>query len=350
MHAIASAIAGIHRTSAAPTGSRTLRHLVLHRASSAAAAQAVGRPDQWGSPPAQPRAYAVAGSHRRRASSAAAAYAVGRPDQLRVSQLSRGSTRWRARNQQPQTSPSRSVKCWPLLPWSVGAAAGYVVDPPGNGHAQGRQLHRGITRGGPNALGLAPLEHYGSFCQAMASTPPGWPAQLRDAVVHPGTLNAGPPVQPRAYAAAASSTEWPAPPQAMRGHSDRQQVDGAAADSSGPPGAPQTEAPVRVIPGAGAGPGCEATRPGTARAAGTKRLWQVGGAGPAGLGSRSSGNLLAVLTGRAQQVSFSPSRTPRAGPAHVIQQPLRKVAPSGGRPPADWREMLTPLTGLRDTN
>jgi len=166
----------------------------------------------------------------------------------------------------------------------------------------------------------------------MASTPPGWPAQLRDAVVHPGTLNAGPPVQPRAYAAAASSTEWPAPPQAMRGHSDRQQVDGAAADSSGPPGAPQPEAPVRVIPGAGAGPGCEATRPGTARAAGTKRLWQVGGAGPAGLGSRSSGNLLAVLTGRAQQVSFSPSRTPRAGPAHVIQQLLRKVAPSGGRP------------------
>jgi hypothetical protein len=71
------------------------------------------RPKRWnartsGGPPAQPRAYAVAGSHRRRASSAAAAYAVGRPDQLRVSQISRGSTRWRARNQQPSgSSPPR---------------------------------------------------------------------------------------------------------------------------------------------------------------------------------------------------------------------------------------------------
>ncbi len=67
------------------------------------------QPKRWdarisGGPPAQPRAYAEAGSHRRRASSATSAYAVGRPDQLRVSQLSRGSTRWRARNQQPRTS------------------------------------------------------------------------------------------------------------------------------------------------------------------------------------------------------------------------------------------------------
>jgi hypothetical protein len=130
---------------------------------------------------------------------------------------------------------------------------------------------------------------------------------MLDAVGHPGTLNAGPPVQPRAYAAAASSTEWPAPLQAMRGHSDRQQLDSAAADSSGPLGAPQSEAPVRVIPRAGAGPGCEATRPWTARAAGTKRLWQVGVQVLQGQGARATSGLCRRAV---------PSRSPsvQAGP------------------------------------
>ena len=172
MHTISSAIAGSLRTSTAPTDSRTLRHLLLHRASSAAAI-----------------------------------YVVGRPDQLRVSQLGRGSTRRRARNQQPQTSPSRSVKRWPrlplvgrcsrgirgglsrqrqlagppapprvyagrpvcakpssslvkrasTLPWSVAAAAGYAVDYPGNGYAHGRQLHHWFTRGCLNAPSPSPL-------------------------------------------------------------------------------------------------------------------------------------------------------------------------------------------------
>jgi hypothetical protein len=262
MHAIASAIAGIRRTSAAPTGSRTLSHLVLHRASSAAAAQAVGRPDQLGGPPAQPRAYAVAGSHRRRASSAAVTYAVGRPDQLQISQLSRGSTRWQALNQQPQTSPSRSVELWPRLPWSVGAAAGYAVDPPGNCNSQVCQLHRRSTRGRPYASSS-------SLVKRASPLPWSVGAAAGYAVDLPGN--------------------GPAPPQAMRGHSDRQQVDGAAADKQWSTwGAPQSEASVRVIPRAGAGPGCEATRPGTARAAGTKRLWQVGAPVLAGQGARAT--------------------------------------------------------------
>jgi hypothetical protein len=206
MHAIASAIAGSLRTSTAPTGSRTLRHLLLHRASSVAAAYAVGRPDQRRARQlSRGPTLRLAPDHR--ASSAAAAHAVGRQDQLWVRQFSHWSTRRRARNQRPQTSPSRSVKRWPrlplvgrrssvirggpsrelqlagppatlrvyegrhvcskpfsslvkrasTLPWPIGAAAGYAVDPPGNGHAQGRQLHSGFTRGGPNAPGPAPL-------------------------------------------------------------------------------------------------------------------------------------------------------------------------------------------------
>jgi hypothetical protein len=178
MHAIASSIAGSHRTSAAPTGSRSLRHLVLHRASSAAAAK------RWD-------ARISCGS-----ASSAAGLRCGGPgiSNLRLLRVVRSSDGLDS-------------------PWSVGTAAGYVVGPPGNGnsqvrqlrrgstrgrpyaaslpplsssghhrspgrsaqprdtrwtfqgtgHAQGRQLHRGVTRGGPNALGLASLKHYGSF-------------------------------------------------------------------------------------------------------------------------------------------------------------------------------------------
>jgi hypothetical protein len=121
------------------------------------------------------------------------------------------------------------------------------------------------------------------------------------------------PVQPRAYGAAASSTEWPAPPQAMRGHSDRQQVDGAAADKQWSTwGRLSQRRPSESYPG-------------PARAPAAKRhvLGRLGPRARSGCGRwghrswrvKELGQHRAVLTGRAQQVSFSPSRTPRAGPA-----------------------------------
>jgi hypothetical protein len=134
--------------------------------------------------PAQPRVYAL--GLLRVVRSSDGLDSPGRSEQPR---RCRGIRGWPSRERQlaglpapPRVNAGRPVCVKPssslvkrasTLPWSVGAVVRYAVDPPGNGHAQGRQLHRGVTRGGPNALGLAPLKHYESFGQAMASTPPG---------------------------------------------------------------------------------------------------------------------------------------------------------------------------------
>ncbi len=136
---------------------------------------------------------------------------------------------------------------------------------------------------------------------------PGWPAQLRDAVGHPGTLNAGPPVRLRA------TRRRPHPPGGQ--HHRKQcgvtrivnrwtaQLQIAVVHL----GCLSQRRPSESIPRAGAGPGCEATRPETAQAVGTKRTWQVGVQVQPGQGAPATS--LAVLMGRAQQVSFSPSLT-----------------------------------------
>jgi hypothetical protein len=215
-----------------------------------------GTPGSAAGQPAQPRVYAAAGPESA-ASDFSESFGPAMASTPLVSRRSRGSRGGPSRERQlagppapPRVNAGRPVCVKPSsslvkrassLPWSVGAAAGYAVDPPGNGHAQGRQLHCGITRGGPNALGLASLKHYGSFGQAMTSTPPGgqhscgtqWATRGRSTW---GRQSSRGPTRRRHH-----------PPNGQHhhgGHSARQQVDDAAADSSGPPGVPQSEAPV----------------------------------------------------------------------------------------------------------
>ncbi len=193
------------------------------------------RPMRWGArisceSPAQPRVYAVAGPESATSDfpesfgQVMASTPPGRSEQPRDTwwALQGTATRRSASSTAGQRGPvagrtvcvkpssSLAKRASPLL-WSVGAAAGYAVDLPGNGPRAGPPAPPWGYAGQSECAGP-------SVPQALRVVRPSdgldsfvWSAQLPDAVGYPGTLNAGPPVQQRAYAAAASSTEWPAP-------------------------------------------------------------------------------------------------------------------------------------------
>jgi hypothetical protein len=142
-------------------------------------------------------------------------------------QSSRGSTRWSTWSQLQGCQPNRGPTLWQLgmqrallklfqvvrssdgldFPWVAGPAAGLCCGPPGNGNSQGRQhlcesmRRRPICVKPSSSLVIRVVRS----CDGLDSH--GRPAQLQDAVGHPGSSSSD--HRPAAAPRCGGLSEWP---------------------------------------------------------------------------------------------------------------------------------------------